>query len=122
MTIKGTIISILMVITLMVFAANTNAEEVSQDPQADQPPTLQNFYRVNRDVPCTSLQVVQAILAQRGQLPIAQGKALATTEVFDQIVLTLNDRSKDFSLIIINSETRMACNIYSGQGFSLISQ
>jgi hypothetical protein len=120
MTIKGTIVSILMVITLMVFASNTKAETV--EPNVDEQSVLPQIYRINRDVPCTDTAMVQAILYQRGQLPIAQGTALMETEVFSEIVLALNEETSEFSIVIVNTENNITCNIYSGVNFRLISQ
>ena len=121
MTIKGTLVSILMVITLMVFASNTKAETVEQNAEEEQL-VLPQIYRINRDVPCTDTAMVQAILYQRGQLPIAQGTALMDTEVFSEIVLALNEETSEFSIVIINTENNITCNIYSGVNFRLISQ
>lgn len=127
MTIKGTLVSIVMIITLMVFASNTkaghelslSAEQIETLPEE---PTLPQIYRINRDVPCTDTAMVQAILYQRGQLPIAQGTAAMGTEVFSEIVLALNDDTGEFSIVIVNQENNITCNIYSGVNFRLINQ
>ena len=66
--------------------------------------------------------MVQAILYQRGQLPIAQGTAAMGTEVFSEIVLALNDDTGEFSIVIVNQENNITCNIYSGVNFRLINQ
>jgi len=120
MTIKGTIVSILMIITLMVFASNTKAETV--EPNAEEESIIPQIYRINRDVPCTDTAMVQAILYQRGQLPIAQGTALMPTEVFSEVVLALNEETGEFSIVIVSLQNQITCNIYSGVNFRLISQ
>jgi|14_taG_2_1085336.scaffolds.fasta_scaffold00020_36 hypothetical protein len=125
MTIKGTIVSILMVITVMVFASDIRADNffpAEAPAEAEEELTLPEIFRINRDVPCTSTQMVQAILYQRGQLPIAQGTATMPTEVFSEVVLALNEETSEFSIVIVNIQSGITCNIYSGVNFRLIGQ
>lgn len=86
------------------------------------PPPAVGIFRMNRDVPCTSLTMIQAILGQRGQAPIASGSAIVETELFNVIVLALNDDTGEFSLVIVNEQNQVGCNIYSGKNFRLIGQ
>ncbi len=127
MTIKGTIVSIAMIITLMVFAASQSKAQVEPvlpvpvlpaPPEVDEqelPPT--QMYRINRNVPCAEFNYVKSLLAARAQLPTAQGYALDPNEPMSQLVITYNEYDSTFNIIVVDAENKMACNLFSGAGF-----
>jgi|TARA_A200000159_G_C7117641_1_gene253411 hypothetical protein len=124
MTIKGTIVSIAMIIALMVFAASQSKAQQEPElpvlpapPQVEEQPLPPTVYRINRDVPCTDFEYVKSLLEIRGQVPLAQGQALDPNEVMSRMVLTYNDQNGQFSIIIVNEDLTVACNIYSGLYF-----
>ena len=129
MTIKGTIVSIAMVITLMVFAASQSKAQVEPilplpvlpaPPEVDEqelPPAPPQMYRVNRNVPCADFNYVKSLLAARGQQPIAQGRSLDPSELMTQFVLTYNETDGTFNIIVVDANNKIACNLYSGAGF-----
>jgi len=124
MTIKGTIVSIAMIITLMVFAASQSKAQQEPElpvlpapPQVEEQPLNPRVYRLNRDVPCTDFEYVRQLLEIRGQVPLAQGQALDPNEVMSRMVLTLNGQTGQFSIIVVNEDLSVACNIYSGMYF-----
>lgn len=128
MNIKTLILTAIVLTVLMLWAVNPvradETQQVTPTPEASPQPEIiiPNIFRVNRDVPCTSLEIVRSILAQRGQVPIATGSALVEEEQFSVLVLALNDNTGEFSLVIVNEEYGVACNIYAGVGFRLIGQ
>ena len=126
MTIKGTIVSIAMVITLMVFAASQSKAQVEpvlpvpvlpEVTEKELPPAPPQMYRVNRNVPCADFNYVKSLLASRGQQPIAQGRALDPSELMTQFVLTYNETDGTFNIIVVDANNKIACNLYSGAGF-----
>ena len=131
MTIKGTIVSIAMIITLMVFAASQSkaqVEPVLPVPVLPAPPEITEeelpstkMYRVNRNVPCADFNYVKSLLAGRGQQPIAQGFALDPSELMSQFILTYNESDSTFNIIVVDAGNKIACNLYSGAGFTVIS-
>ena len=100
----------------------TPTPEASPEASPDSQVIIPNIFRINRDVPCTNIQIVQSILAQRGQKPIASGSALVEDEQFSVLVLALNDVTGEFSIVIVNEQYGIACNIYAGGDFRLIGQ
>lgn len=130
MTIKGTIVSIAMVITLMVFAASQSKAQVEpvlpvpvlpEVTEKELPPAPPQMYRVNRNVPCADFNYVKSLLAGRGQQPIAQGFALDPSELMSQFILTYNESDSTFNIIVVDAGNKMACNLYSGAGFRVLS-
>ena len=130
MTIKGTIVSIAMIITLMVFAASQSKAQVEpvlpvpvlpEVTEKELPPAPPQMYRVNRNVPCADFNYVKSLLAGRGQQPIAQGFALDPSELMSQFILTYNESDSTFNIIVVDEGNKMACNLYSGAGFTVIS-
>lgn len=126
MTIKGTIVSIAMVITLMVFAASQSKAQVEpilplpelpEVTEKELPPASPQMYRVNRNVPCADFNYVKAILEAREQKPIAQGRSLDPSELMTQFVLTYNETDGTFNIIVVDANNKIACNLYSGAGF-----
>ena len=128
MNIRTLFLTTIVLTILVLWAVNpVRAEEtqpVAPTPEASpEPPVIiPNIFRINRDVPCTNIQIVQSILAQRGQKPIASGSALVEEEQFSVLVLALNDVTGEFSIVIVNEQYGIACNIYAGGDFRLISQ
>jgi hypothetical protein len=121
MTIKGTIVSIAMIIALMIFGASqSKAQQEPELPILPAPPQVEEkslpptVYRLNRDVPCTNFEYVKQLLEIRGQVPLAQGQALDPNEEMSRMVLTLNGQTGQFSIIVVNEDLSVACNIYSG--------
>ncbi len=125
MTIKGTIVSIAMIITLMVFAASQSKAQVEPElPMLPPPPQVEEqplpptqMYRINRNVPCAEFNYVKSLLAARAQLPIAQGYALDPNEPMRQLVITYNEYDSTFNIIVVDAENKVACNLFSGAGF-----
>lgn len=124
MTIKGTIVSIAMIIALMVFGASQSKAQQEPElpmlpapPQVEEQPLNPKVYRLNRDVPCTDFEYVKQLLEIRGQVPLAQGQALDSNEVMSRMVITLNGQTGEFSIIVVNEDLTVACNIYSGLYF-----
>jgi len=127
MNIRTLLLTTIALTILCLWAINpVKAEEtqpVTPTPEASPPQLITpSIFRMNRDVPCTNIQIVQAILAQRGQKPIASGSAIVETELFNVIVIALNDTTGEFSIVIANEENQVACNIYSGDNFKVIGQ
>ena len=75
------------------------------------------MYRVNRNVPCADFNYVKSLLAARGQQPIAQGRSLDPSELMTQFVLTYNETDGTFNIIVVDANNKIACNLYSGEGF-----
>jgi hypothetical protein len=127
MNIRTLLLTTIALTILCLWAINpVKAEEtqpVTPTPEVSPPQLITpGIFRMTRDVPCTNIQIVQAILAQRGQKPIASGSAIVETELFNVIVIALNDATGEFSIVIANEENQVACNIYSGDNFKVIGQ
>lgn len=121
MTIKGTIVSIAMIVALMIFGASQSKAQQEPElpvlpapPQVEEQPLTPRVYRMTRDVPCADFEYVKQLLEIRGQKPLAQGQALDSNEAMSRMVLTYNDQTGQFSVIIVNEDLTVACNIYSG--------
>jgi len=75
-------------------------------------------YKMNRQVPCTSLQAVIGLLENRGQRPVAKGIAVDPREKFNQLVITYNEATSEFNIIAVTADNVFACNLYSGAVFT----
>ena len=129
MTIQQTLVAIALCTSVMIFGVtNSNAQIMQElptpppvfEPELDEPETQQlpPIARVNRDVPCTTTQVVVGLLESRGQRPIARGTATDPDEKFNQLVLTFNEETGAFSVIVVTADNVFACNLYSGYNFT----
>lgn len=120
--------SVIVLLLLFVATASVAQEaEMPQDPaspnQLQQPdPVIPKVFRLNRDVPCTDIAVVRTILAQRGQVPIVSGQSFQPIEQFGTVVIALNEETGEFSVIVVSNDQTVACNIYAGGNFRLLSQ
>ena len=125
---------LLIILLVGIFIATAEAQEIQQDNYKDfmtqdpelieptDPPITPQIFRLNRDVPCTSLQLVRQILADRGQIPIVMGQSFQTIEMFGTMVIALNETTGEFSVVVVSNDQTVACNIYAGGNFRLLSQ
>lgn len=125
---------LLIILLVGIFIATAEAQEIQQDNYKDfmtqdpelteptDPPVTPQIFRLNRDVPCTSLQLVRQILADRGQIPIVMGQSFQAIEMFGTMVIALNETTGEFSVVVVSNDQTVACNIYAGGNFRLLSQ
>ena len=105
-----------------VNVTNANADSISDMPVTTENEQVPKVQLMARQTPCANVQLVTQILAERGQMPIAQGTALQAEEPMEKLFIAHNAETNEFSIIIVNTEYNFACNLYAGKEFRITRQ
>ena len=116
-----------LAVAALIAIVGVNVTSVNADGISDMPVTSEDgqdpkVQLMARQTPCASVQLVTQILAERGQMPIAQGTALQAEEPMERLFIAHNAETNEFSIIIVNTEYSFACNLYAGKEFRILSQ
>lgn len=114
--------ALIAIVGVNVTNVNADGISVSDMPVASEDGQVPKVQLMARRTPCASVQIVTQILAERGQMPIAQGTALQAEEPMEKLFIAHNAETNEFSIIIVNTEYNFACNLYAGKEFRILSQ
>jgi hypothetical protein len=94
-------------------------------PEVEQTPTpeVSPWRQINRVVTCNSLGVVRNILETNGQTIYATGyktPEYLPMDPFDGIIITRNEITLEYTVLLIKSDLNIACVLAGGQRFEII--
>ena len=92
-------------------------------PEVEQAPEVSPWRQINRVITCNSLGVVRNILETNGQTIYATGyKSLEylPMDPFDGIIITRNEITLEYTVLLIKSDLNIACVVAGGQRFELV--
>ena len=95
------------------------APEIQQAP----PPLAQPWRTLNRQITCNAQGLVRDILETSGQTMYASGykrPEYIPSDPFDGIVITRNEITLEYTVLLIKSDLNIACVLAGGERFELI--
>lgn len=93
--------------------------EVEQTPIPEASPWRQ----INRAITCNSLGIVRNILETNGQTIYATGikrPEYLPMDPFDGIIITRNEITLEYTVLLIKSDMNVACVLAGGQRFEIV--
>ncbi len=94
-------------------------------PEVEQAPTPEAspWRQINRVITCNSLGIVRNILETNGQTIYATG--IKTPEYlpmdpFDGVIITRNEITLEYTVLLIKSDLNIACVLAGGQRFEVV--
>ena len=95
------------------------APEVEQAPS----PEVTPWKQINRVITCNSLGFIRNILETNGQTIYATGyktPEYLPMDPFDGIIITRNEVTLEYTVLLIKSDLNIACVLAGGQRFELV--
>ena len=95
------------------------APEVEQTPTPEASPWRQ----INRVITCNSLGIVRNILETNGQTIYATGyktPEYLPMDPFDGIIITRNEITLEYTVLLVKSDMNVACVLAGGQRFEIV--
>lgn len=95
------------------------APEVEQTPT----PEVSPWRQINRVITCNSLGIVRNILETNGQTIYATGyksSEYLPMDPFDGIIITRNEITLEYTVLLIKSDLNIACVLAGGQRFEIV--
>ena len=94
-------------------------------PEVEQTPTPEAspWRQINRVITCNSLGIVRNILETNGQTIYATGyktPEYLPMDPFDGIIITRNEITLEYTVLLIKSDMNVACVLAGGQRFELV--
>ena len=94
-------------------------------PEVEQTPTpeVSPWRQINRVITCNSLGIVRNILETNGQTIYATGyktPEYLPMDPFDGIIITRNEITLEYTVLLIKSDLNIACVLAGGQRFEII--
>lgn len=92
-------------------------------PEVEQAPEVSPWRQINRVITCNSLGVVRNILETNGQTIYATGyksPEYLPMDPFDGIIITRNEITLEYTVLLIKSDLNIACVVAGGQRFELV--
>jgi hypothetical protein len=92
-------------------------------PEVEQAPEVSPWRQINRVITCNSLGVVRNILETNGQTIYATGyksPEYLPMDPFDGIIITRNEITLEYTVLLIKSDLNIACVVAGGQSFELV--
>jgi hypothetical protein len=94
-------------------------------PEVEQTPTpeVSPWRQINRVITCNSLGIVRNILETNGQTIYATGyksSEYLPMDPFDGIIITRNEITLEYTVLLIKSDLNIACVLAGGQRFEIV--
>lgn len=94
-------------------------------PEVEQTPTpeVSPWRQINRVITCNSLGIVRNILETNGQTIYATGyksPEYLPMDPFDGIIITRNEITLEYTVLLIKSDLNIACVLAGGQRFEIV--
>jgi len=116
---------------LLLLSTSAMAQElnpvmpVEPAPEVEQAPTpeVTPWKQINRVITCNSLGFIRNILETNGQTIYATGyktPEYLPMEPFDGIIITRNEVTLEYTVLLIKSDLNIACVLAGGQRFELV--
>ena len=93
--------------------------EIQQAP----PPIAQPWRTLNRQITCNAQGLVRDILETSGQTMYASGfkrPEYIPSDPFDGIIITRNEVTLEYTVLLIKSDLNIACVLAGGERFELV--
>jgi len=91
--------------------------------QAPEQPEVSPWRQLNRVITCNSLGIIRNILETNGQTIYATGyksPEYLPMDPFDGIIITRNEITLEYTVLLIKSDLNIACVVAGGQRFELV--
>jgi|14BtaG_2_1085337.scaffolds.fasta_scaffold54261_2 hypothetical protein len=116
---------------LLLLSTSAMAQElnpvmpVEPAPEVEQAPTpeVTPWKQINRVITCNSLGFIRNILETNGQTIYATGyktPEYLPMDPFDGIIITRNEVTLEYTVLLIKSDLNIACVLAGGQRFELV--
>lgn len=94
-------------------------------PEVEQAPTPEAspWRQINRVITCNSLGIVRNILETNGQTIYATGikrPEYLPMDPFDGVIITRNEITLEYTVLLIKSDMNVACVLAGGQRFEVV--
>lgn len=94
-------------------------------PEVEQTPTpeVSPWRQINRVITCNSLGIVRNILETNGQTIYATGikrPEYLPQDPFDGIIITRNEITLEYTVLLIKTDLNIACVLAGGQRFEVV--
>ena len=121
-----------VLLTLVMLPAFADAQSMNPDslleldpniPQQEikpevKPEVTAGWRMLNRGLACNTMEAVKSLLTSRGQVLWAGGgkqRNYMPQDPFDNLIITRNPLTKEFTVVLIKPELNLACIIAGGQ-------
>jgi hypothetical protein len=105
-----------------------NNDNIIQEPSVpnipdSQPNLSKEWVQLNRGVLCNSMGMVREMLkTMRGQTTwAAAGNAMSSSDPFNAVVIVRNPETHSYSIVLMRTESNIACIIATGVGLELLN-
>lgn len=121
-------ISLIAVVLIMFMTVVANAQQElnptlpTPAPEVEQTPQSQ-WRQINRAITCNAMGVIRNILENAGQVIYASGiksPEYLPMDPFDGVIITRNEITLEYTVLLIKSDLNVACVLAGGQRFELI--
>ena len=124
-------ISLIAVVLIMFMTVVANAQQElnptlpTPAPEVEQTPTpeVSPWRQINRVITCNSLGIVRNILETNGQTIYATGikrPEYLPQDPFDGIIITRNEITLEYTVLLIKTDLNIACVLAGGQRFEVV--